>query len=492
MNLPSMKKQDLMNSQSMRRSLAIGLATLCAACSGGISGSGSGGVPAGSAAGPIDGFGSVIINGSRFNTDTATFIKDGVSATQSDLSVGQMIQLDGDFDSLVATSVSYRSEVKGPATSVTVTDPDLGTGTILVLGQTVHVNAATVFNGTALSDIVPGDLLEVSGPRDANDGIVASYIESKQSLAEYKVYGELYTLNTTAGTFTIDGLTVSYFGADVSDMPADTGTWLETFVEVKGDPGDFDSVASSLLASKVELVPALSFPEGARLEIEGYISYFTGGVGAAEFEILGVPVRYTADTVYINGDASSLTDNVKVKVSGVGTSDGRLGAEICEILTTNAVRTEWELGAVDTTASTVTILGIEWDVRESTELRDKSSLDLDPLLLSDLSVGDRVMVRGYMDGSTPTATRLERDDAQSDARIRGPVTSVAGVSTFRFEVLGVELLGDGLTIYRDENNVLMTQQEFFDALSLGRFVQAKWDPFSSTGFRADELSFEND
>lgn len=470
--------------------LAAILASLCAACSGGISGSGSGGVPAGSAAGPIDGFGSVIVNGVRFNTDTATFTKDGQSATQDDFRVGQLIELQGDFDSLVATSVSYRSEIKGPVTSATVTDADLGLATFMVLGQEVRVNAATVFDGTDIETITVGDLLEVSGPRDANDVVIASFIEAKQALAEYKVAGEVYTLDQVAGTFEIGDLVVGYFGADVGDMPADVDTWLEAIVEVKGAPGDFNSVTPSLLASKIEPIPTLTAAPGGTIEVEGYISYLVGPAGT--FEVLAIPMAYTPDTVYINGTAESIADNVKVKVRGTMGTDGIVLAEVCEILSTKAIRAEWNAENVDVAGSTVTVLGVQWEVRSETELRDKSSSDVDPFTLNDLSVGDLIQVRGYLDGTTPVAARIERDDSQSDARLRGPVTSIAGVGSSRVEIMGTEILGDGLTIYRDFDNSPMSQQDFFDALAAGVFVEAKWDPFSSTSAAADELSLEND
>ena len=91
--------------------------------------------------------------------------------------------------------------------------------------------------------------------------------------------------------------------------------------------------------------------------------------------------------------------------------DGVLEAASCEVQATNAVRTEWEVEAVDTVASTVTVLGVTWEVRPETELEDDSDAEVDPLQLGDLSLGDLLQVRGYMDGSTPVAVRLERDDA---------------------------------------------------------------------------------
>ena len=147
---------------------------------------------------------------------------------------------------------------------------------------------------------------------------------------------------------------------------------------------------------------------------------------------------------------------------------------------------------MDLAGSTFTVLGIEWEVRATTEIEDDSDAEVDPFTLADLSPGDLVEVRGYMEGSMPIASRLERDEPQTDASLRGPVTSVDGVGSFEFELLGLVVRGDGMTVYRDEDDASMTQAEFFAALAPGVFVDAEWDPYLGTGAPADELCLEDD
>jgi hypothetical protein len=468
---------------TIQRLTTLVVALLIAACSGGISG--SGGVPTGFSSGPIDGFGSVIVNGVHFDTSGATITKDGAAALQSDLSVGQVVEVQGDFSTGVAAALTYRSEIKGPVTSATVSDPELGLGTLVVLGQTVRVNAQTVVDGTTLELIAPGDLLEVSGPRTADGSVVATYLEAKGALAEYKVVGT--AANATGTTFDLGGLAVDYSGADTSNLPGGVVADGDR-VEVKAAPAGF-TAPSDLAASKVEPVEGLGGQAGARLELEGYITDFTS---PADFRVLGFPVRTDGATTFLNGDVSSLADNVKVQVKGAIAADGFLVAETCEIQSTGAIRTEWEVEAVDLAAATVTVLGVQWEVRAETELEDDSSANVDPFTLADLSVDDLVQVRGFLDGTTPVASRLERDDPQTDARLRGPVTSVTVGGSVDFEILGTGIRSDGMTVHRDENDVVITQAEFFAALAEGVFVDAKWDPFLGTSGAADELSLEDD
>lgn len=471
-----------------KRPLLFLLILLLAACSGGISG--SGGVPPlveteGFSVGPIDGFGSVILNGVAFDTSGASFTRDGESATQDDLRIGQVVEVEGDFETGIASSVTYRSEVKGPVTSVLVDSAELGLGTLVVLGQTVRVDAQTVLDGTSLELLAPGDLLEVSGPRRSDGSVVATFLQRKDTLAEYKVVGTVQAASGT--TFEVGGLLVDYAGADVGDLPGGVAADGDR-VEVKADPVGFTPPAG-LVASKVELVVGPQVDEGTPLELEGFITDFANPLG---FQVLGFPVRTDDDTSYEEGSSASLADGVKVEVEGYVDAEGVLLASSIELKTTGAVRTEWEVEAVDVSASTVTVLGVTWSVRPETSLEDDSDAALDPLTLADLSVGDLVEVRGYLDGGVPVASRLERDDPQTEASLRGPVTSISPGGVVDLEILGIGIRSDFSTIHRDENDLVITQAEFFDALTEGVFVDADWDPFSGTEGAADELSLELD
>lgn len=475
---------------NLQRILILLVATALAACGSGGSGgiSGSGGVPTGTSRGPIDGFGSVIVNGVAFDSDTASITKDGEPATQADLAVGQLIEVQGDFEQRVATTITYRSEIKGPLTAVALGDPALGVATLQVLGQTVRVNGATLYDGTTLSGLTPGDLLEVSGSRAEGGTVVATYVELKQQLDLYKVVGT--AADVTPSQFRIGGLELDASTADLGDLPG--GVVVEgQRVEAKGSPLGWDPLVPRLVASKVEPAGVGVGSEGQRLELEGYITDF---VSPAQFQVLGSPVRTTTSTSFINGSAASLTNNVKVQVKGNLDASGVLEASSCEIRATGDYRTTWTIASTTQATQSVTVLGFEWRITGSTELEDQSNADVDPLGFADLDVGDYVRVRGYRDGADLVAERLRRRDLDSDARLRGPVTQLDGLGVGELEVNGTILLADGSTVYRDENDQPISQAEFFDALFLGRFVDAKWDPFGGdpSGQAVDELELEID
>ncbi len=119
--------------------------------------------------GAISGFGSVIINGIRFDDSAATVSNDDDSTQSKDnLKLRTMAEIEG---SSVSTDVSgarhgeaskirFGSEIVGPVSSV-------GTANLIVLGQTVNVTATTVFDRTLTNELtsvqVNGVRVEVKG-----------------------------------------------------------------------------------------------------------------------------------------------------------------------------------------------------------------------------------------------------------------------------------------------------------------------------------------
>ncbi|MEE8240316.1 MAG: DUF5666 domain-containing protein, partial [Nitrospirales bacterium] len=116
------------------------LATL-GSCGGGGS-DGGGFVGSGIGSGAVTAFGSIESNGAVYNTDDADFTVDGqAGASQSDLHVGQVVQIRFDQSGLTrtATSVVYEDVVEGPVTSVAADCLSL-----VVLGQSVLLNETTI------------------------------------------------------------------------------------------------------------------------------------------------------------------------------------------------------------------------------------------------------------------------------------------------------------------------------------------------------------
>ncbi len=474
----------------------------------GIGGSGSGGGSSptefgfdtgiggsGGAVGPVQDFGSIFVNDLVMNIDNAEFEIEGEDAGvglvgQSQLQEGQQVVIPYDVDSFdgsayEAVEVYYRSNIKGPLTSITVTDLATGFADLMVLGQNVRTNAATLFSGgAALETLVAGSELEVSGVPDANGLLIATFIELKSSLTEYKVIGRV--TNATATTFTLDGLTVDY---SATAFIASDGEE----VEVKIDAGDF-TAPSSARAREVEQLPDLRVDPSAEVEYEGFITSFsdTADPAVKNFVVNGLAVTTSSATDYEDGSVESLADNVKVEVSGTVDANGTLVAEKIELESTNAVRAESTVAAVDLAAGKVTTaVGLTFTISDLTELEDERD-GVEPFTLDDLANGDYVEVRGFLEGSVIKAVELERDEFRDEQRLRAPVSGEPTVSgsVGTLSLLDVSVTAtDAVTTFADGDGTL---SGFFSLVDIGTFVEARWDVFSSADEIVDELKIEDD
>ena len=253
---------------------AVGLVGLLVGCGGGGEGAPPGpvtGSASGSAAssGTITGFGSIFVNGKKFEANDVEVRHDGITercnissslANRCGLKEGMRVKVSGTFSnsSHRASTITQEDTLEGPITSKV--QVDASNGTLTVLGQTVLVDETTKFDdGSAplkLNSLAVGDVVEVSGfvKDGANGVIVASFIEKKAGAgctAGCEIKGVVKGHNHSLSTFQIGGLTVVYNNiiTDTSDMPVPSDSnWDTLFVEVKGRALS----GTTLTATKVE------------------------------------------------------------------------------------------------------------------------------------------------------------------------------------------------------------------------------------------------
>jgi len=464
--------------------IALGGALGVAACGGGseqVAGIDARGNPTPSAvvsSGTITGFGSVIVNGLTFDTNSATFTIDGSAGTQSDLSVGDVIVVRGtineDGTSPVANSVTFDDAVEGPVSAI-----DLATQSITVLGQLVRVDADTSFDDSispaSLDGLNVNDFVEVSGFTLADGSISATRIELKTVAGELELTG---TVSNLAGMmFEINGLVVDFSAAMLQDFPSGSPENGQ-LVEAKGDAL---GGAGELLATRVEFKGGALGEDGDRAELEGFITRF---ISATDFDVERVPVTINAQTVFENGTTADLALNRKVEVEGDINAAGVLVATKVEIKASGFVRIESLVEAVQ--ADRLTVLGIVIRVNAATRYEDKSGEDREPFNLSHVVVGSYVEIRGYEDASGIIATRLEREDDDGEVALRG---FVDGVSDPEFTILGVTVSTIMATVFSDLDGSPLTPAEFFQQAN-SRLVEAS-GTLNGAVIMAGEVELEN-
>lgn len=443
------------------------------------------------ARGAITGFGSIYLNGTRYDTDDATVHRSGGDATQGDLSVGMVVKIRGNLDDHHASRVEYDEDVKGPI------DEILGNG-LLVMGQVVVIEPTThVDDSLNLGNAMVGNLVEVSGLRNGADEIVASFIEDKDpaNINAYQVVGQVRALDSTARTFRIGGLTVDYSTARFDDFST-ANLANNLLVEVKDENRAYNPGDLRLVATKVELESATrleddddfgrSHDDDDSGEIEGLI---TRVIDPMHFVVAGVTVTISATTTYERGDATNLVVGAKVEVHGrLGSGDAMTAIEV--EFSNNAARIAGIVENVDAAAGVLEILGVT--IRPVAGARQRDNRDaVTPFDLFDVTAGDFVEARGVADETDLLAYELERD-RNDDTRLRAAATDIDGTAR-TLRLLGVPIVTNAGTEYENVDDQPITATQFFQSLNDGQtLVDARWDDtVTDPAVAVKELSLED-
>ena len=437
--------------------LAATLAALIVAC-GGSGSSGNMNLTPVLATGTITGFGSIYVNGVHFQTSSATIRKNGQTVAESQLAVGEVARVKGEKNDTdgtgVADSIDVDESVVGPIAAIDTTN-----SVVTVLGQTVKINTGTSFSmdvqPASLAGLKVGDVIRVSGLIDSSGNIVASRIERTGASAELQVLGTVASLDMTAHTFKINALVVNYSSANLtgfaSGQPSDGD-----LVEVQGTM--FDATTMTLTATHVARQQSEQEEAGSdEMEREGLITRFAS---ATDFDVAGKPVTTSSSTVYRNGTAADLALNAKVEVEGTLNSSNVLVASVVTFQHNGRIELESTATAVDATAGTLTVLGVQVTVTSTTRFEDKSSTEMEKFNLSNIMVGDTVEVRGFESpagSGKVVATRIERQPASTTVTVNGPFT--AGTSP-DFTVLGITIDASSATI-KGLGDMTLSLADFF-------------------------------
>jgi hypothetical protein len=440
--------------------------------------------------GVITGFGSVYVNGERYDTDDASLTMDDRPADMSQLKVGQYVELKGhthqywNYAETSADVIRYHNVLEGPITSI-----DAVAGSFVALGQTVRVSLDTVFG----DDIVPasieglavGDVVEVSGIVPADGLIDATRIDIKPDGGPFDVSGYVTSVSIAEHRFNINALVVDYSAANMEDFTT-------------GDPaaGDLVKVTGStfladgaLVALHVELRSDdyLSAGPGDIVEVEGAIEDF---VSTTDFRVAGWDVTTTADTTYEHGTAANLADGVLVMVKGIADANGVLVAHKIAFREVSTIRIVAQLDAIGPYGG-LRLLGVDVLVTDTTVFQDMSALALREFDIGDVAVGNWLDVRGYEEpagSGAVVATHVVRIDPASIVRIRGPFRDPAPPS---FDILSVLVRTSDATCFILEGFTCkdrMTAAEFF-AQAEGELVEA-WGTWNAPVLSAEKVEIK--
>lgn len=453
------------------------------------------GIDAGGLAyGVVTAFGSVVVNGVRYDTSDAQIFVEGLAASESDLRVGDVVQLQGvvNDDGVTGTAQVIRNDslIEGLVESV-----DVDAGLLRVLGQPVTVRPTTSFDDDffprSLEGVATGMRIEIDGFISADGQIIATRIERDEDDDDYEVRGIVTGLDLAASRFKLNDLEIDFSQAQLEDFSSG-GIRDGDLVEVEGSRLE----GSVLFAREVDfendflqgLCPGAD-DDDCFAEVEGYISRF---VAPADFDVGGVGVIATSGTVYEGGTSADLALGRKVEIDGLVDAQGRLEAFKIEFEDDfSPIEIDARVSAVDATAGIITLLGIQVKLDANTRLEDFSSSSSLPFRPEDIRVGDWLEIDGRPLDSAEAevlAAKIERDDGDDQVELQGFVESIAAPD---FTVLGVTIQTTSGTGFKGVDDEL-TQAQFFGELQPGDLVETEGAQVADTVILADDVEIEDD
>ena len=443
-----------------RKNFAVAALALLVACGGGD----GDGVTATDATviGPITAFGSVVVNGIRFDDGSAVVTIEDEAATRSRLRLGMVVQVQGQIRSdgtAVASQIRYNDCIEGPITAMNRVQ-----NTVTVMGETVQVDGDTVFDGVTLRDMnafAIGDVVEVSCmPVREQNRMRASRMERKGSFVDgttsIELTGTVANLNLAQGTCLVGTTPVNFAGIAAGDRPQGLANGMT--VEASGNRFQNGVVLADRLRDRDR--DRIHVPDGDLFEVQGFVADF---VSIADFTVDGYTVD-ASDAVIRNGTAADVADGVKVEVEGTMTN-GVLVASLLVIKLQTNVQVEAGMQAKDTT--TLTLLGRPIQIGAETVIVDRLASGTQPQLitLGALNVGDRLEVKATSDsGGALLANSVVRTEAD-------PLVVVKGAADAKTPVTALTLSGFAVATgansrYRDQSGTLIDATSFYNLVQV--------------------------
>ena len=423
--------------------LALASGMFLAACGGGGSATVSTGAANPTAnnlyAGPIQGFGSVIVNGMRFSSVGSSLVDDDNNSVKlSDLKLGMTVRINGTADDSTALgSASSVELVHGTRGTISAVNPTAKT--ITLLGQTVKTDAATVFQGvtdlTALAAMNPLPAVEIYGVVQADGSLLATLVEVK-TITAISLSG--IVSNLTATNFQIGTLTIT--------LPASAANIRGTLangarVKVKAATGALSG--NVLTASSVQVLGAgfglgTTPAAGALLKIKGLAAAApVNGV----LTLSGTPIDISKAT-FDGGTSASIAAGSFLEVKG--TWDGN---------TLQATKVEFEGAREQRKHGRHELYGAVSSVTGTTAVINGVTVDLATAAitggtLSSVVAGVYVEVHGNVVGNKLVAQTVEIKSGNAASGIafeqEGAVSNF--VSNANFKVNGLTVDASNATI----------------------------------------------
>lgn len=414
--------------------------------------------------GRVTAFGSIYVNGIKFNTDNATFMRDSIpSKNQTDFSTGEIVKIVGSIDENritgTATEVIFSNVLEG-----IVTTPALG-NTIEVMGQKITTDNLTVFHGfELLADLSLNNKIEISG-FVTKTGIIATSIKliTEQFVAgsNLKVEGYISDLDLSNQTFKLNRLNINYSLAQFNEITiAMLKEGLYLIVSTQQGIQNNTLQASSIAPFNNPL------KAGVYYEIEGYITKpnsLSNFAVKLDSSLAAVSSEANFDSNAVNG----LTLNSHIIIKGTVNEQNVLVAEdIKKLNKLLDVTIEAKIEAIDHLNNAVVILGQRVYINDFTLLSDDSNQGSTGLNFQQLTISETVLINAYYDQRKLIANRLSKIATSNTVLLLG-ITDRVDLELYTLSLLGKKISVNEGTFYLDADSNNISKAKYFSLLNSG-------------------------
>tara|TARA_R110002012_G_scaffold77826_4_gene198134 strand:+ start:23661 stop:26408 length:2748 start_codon:yes stop_codon:yes gene_type:complete len=433
------------------------------------------------ATGVITGFGSVYINGVKFETDQAGVTANGENDTEDALEVGMVVTVNGnvgaDGEGAEASSIDYQASAEGPVTGISLADK-----TITLLGQVYFIDDLTEFENVTFDSIQIGNWIEISAIENNDGQYIATRIELSSSSEGIQLVGEVSQLDTVAMTFNIGEQVIDYSSATVE------GELLDG-VEVEVE-SETDLVDGILVATEVEIEEAQDLA-GQLIGFEGEIEVFTS---VTDFVVDDQAITTTDETIFKGGQSSDLALGVDIAVRGSIVADVFVATEI-RIEHDTEIKIEGLIESTDLETNSIVILGKTIFTDEYTRFIDDSEDDERRFRIDDILIGDKVSIKAFDNEGQLLASQVKRkktvnevDDDTETTELEGKVSDISAPT---FSVNGVTVKVTDASVIESPNGAELNTSEFFSTITLGTEVEVEGIPQDDGSLLALEIEIES-
>ncbi|HEX7764249.1 MAG TPA: DUF5666 domain-containing protein [Cellvibrio sp.] len=411
--------------------------------------------------GAINGFGSVIVNGVKYESDKAQVLINGQLATEDDLRVGYQVSVTGTITDgkTTAEKIEFVPTLVGEITAI---EPN--NKLLVVLGKTVHITNNTLFDAAikpaSLAGLTIGQRILVSGAVAADGSISATRIELSSS-ETLQLTG--LVANLTGNSFNLGDTNVVYSGAQLINLDGNrfTNGARVTAIGVMSN----NQLQATLVIGLNKTLPR----NLDNADIEGFVTRYAS---ATDFDVAGISATTTNQTRIENGSLSDLRLGATVEIEGSVNANGVLVASKLEFeqVSNNKISgTVTGINLVTTTgiiSGTLEVDGVVITTTTQTRYEDKK-LDLKRFNLGSLLQGDQVEVTGYSTATGFVATKIEREEADdNDDNTREFEGVISAVGPDYFMLFGRKIFTTPETIItRGDDNLLSLAAFYLIALN---------------------------